>query len=90
MTITIQQATDAVIAGAQGATVPGTPPHDSVDTVKIGDPAQLEAAAYQRESPHRRSTRPATDSHLRIDQEFKRKRMHAVHNPGFQGYVDQG
>ena len=35
MTITIQQAIDTIIAA-----VPGDPPPDTVDTVKIGDPAQ--------------------------------------------------
>jgi len=35
MTITIQQAIDTIISA-----VPGAPPHDTVDTVKIGDPAQ--------------------------------------------------
>ena len=40
MTITIQQAIDAIISAVPGAAVPGTPPQDTVDTVKIGDPAQ--------------------------------------------------
>ena len=35
MTITIQQAIDTIIAA-----VPGGPPPDTVDTVKIGDPTQ--------------------------------------------------
>jgi hypothetical protein len=85
ISITIQQAIDTI-----SATVPGGPPRDTVDTVKIGDPAQLEAGACQRESPDRRSAWPAIDSHLRIDQEFKCKGRHAVHNPESQGYVDQG
>jgi hypothetical protein len=85
MVITIQQAINAIIAA-----VPGTLPHDSVDTVKIGDRAQLEADACQHESPHRRSARPVIDRDLRIDQEFKCKQMPVVHNPESQGYVDQG
>jgi putative NIF3 family GTP cyclohydrolase 1 type 2 len=35
MTMTIQQAIDTIIAA-----VPGAPPHDTVDTLKIGDPGQ--------------------------------------------------
>jgi radical SAM superfamily enzyme YgiQ (UPF0313 family) len=48
------------------------------------------AYGYRWRKTARAAAWPATDSHLQIDQNLKRKGMHSVHNTGVQGYVDQG